>query len=498
MGGATLLSTLAAAGPARAATFTVNSTSEPGVGGCPMFTECTLREAVQASIDNGDSDDDLIRFSVTGTINLQSALPEINTPVTIRGPGARSLIVRASGLGYHLFEIDNPFLSFTQIEAMTLADADARTAPITAGGAIYTQGSGNTIVDRVHFSGNKSAAGGAIYNAGSTLDVRDSTIVANISSDLGGGIYSSGNLGVTNSTITQNNADTQGGGIAQIGGFSTIESSTIARNLANADGVGTETGGGTYNNAGTATIRNTLYGANNVAPGGSTAPNQCSGSYTSNGYNLRTSDDAPGCSGFTASGDIVNPNPMIGALSANGGQTLTIPLLPGSPAIDAGNPDMGTAISCPEADQRGLPRFGPAGRCDIGAFEVQRSAPSGPSGPSGPGAAAASPPSNAFTFSLRGRTLTVNVSSSGTVEVADAGARAAGANAIAAGRRRLKTSSTTGGPGAIEVRLRLTKAAKRKLRRRGKIRLNGRIAFTPNGGTANTQTSRLKIRRKRR
>jgi hypothetical protein len=56
---------------------------------------------------------------------------------------------------------------------------------------------------------------------------------------------------------------------------------------------------------------------------------------------------------------------LLGSLGANGGPTETIPLLPGSPAIDAGDAQL-----CPPADQRGVVR--PMGaRCDIGAFEFE-------------------------------------------------------------------------------------------------------------------------------
>jgi hypothetical protein len=58
-----------------------------------------------------------------------------------------------------------------------------------------------------------------------------------------------------------------------------------------------------------------------------------------------------------------NTDPNIGPVADNGGPTLTMALLPGSPAIDAGNPSL-----APGTDQRGFPR--PAGLApDIGAFE---------------------------------------------------------------------------------------------------------------------------------
>ena len=57
------------------------------------------------------------------------------------------------------------------------------------------------------------------------------------------------------------------------------------------------------------------------------------------------------------------PDPKLGPLANNGGPTLTMALLPGSPAIDAGNTSL-----APATDQRGFPR--PAGlAADIGAFE---------------------------------------------------------------------------------------------------------------------------------
>jgi hypothetical protein len=68
-----------------------------------------------------------------------------------------------------------------------------------------------------------------------------------------------------------------------------------------------------------------------------------------------------------------NAAPMLGALANNGGETDTLALQPGSPAIDAG-----TNVGCPATDQRGVSR--PQGSaCDIGAFELVSAPPaSGP------------------------------------------------------------------------------------------------------------------------
>jgi hypothetical protein len=65
----------------------------------------------------------------------------------------------------------------------------------------------------------------------------------------------------------------------------------------------------------------------------------------------------------TPAGGDTFTDPKLDPLADNGGPTLTMALLPGSPAIDAGNTSL-----APATDQRGFSR--PAGlAADIGAFE---------------------------------------------------------------------------------------------------------------------------------
>jgi len=104
-------------------------------------------------------------------------------------------------------------------------------------------------------------------------------------------------------------------------------------------------------------------------------PANCSGWVNDIGHNL--SSDA-GCFTNSTSGNGVDPG--LAPLADNGGPTLTMALLPGSPAINTGDTSL-----APAADQRGFPR--PAGlAADIGAFEygsvmptlaISRSGPSG-------------------------------------------------------------------------------------------------------------------------
>jgi CSLREA domain-containing protein len=168
--------------------------------------------------------------------------------------------------------------------------------------------------------------GGGIYNGG-TLTLNNSTVSGNIAS-AGGGIYNSGTLALNNVTIANNTADN---------------------------------GGGISNDAsGTVEFRNTIIAGN--------APHDCSGTLSSQGYNL----DSDGTCHLTGTGDISNSNAKLGPLQNNGGKTETHALLPGSPAIDAGDD-----ATCEATDQRGefrpLDGDGVNGpRCDIGAFELRR------------------------------------------------------------------------------------------------------------------------------
>jgi hypothetical protein len=95
----------------------------------------------------------------------------------------------------------------------------------------------------------------------------------------------------------------------------------------------------------------------------------------SNGINLI--GNTTGSSGWIAS-DLLNLNPMLGPLGNNGGSTFTHALLPGSPAINAGNNSLAidplTMLPLTH-DQRGRDRIvgGKGPTVDIGAHEASYS-----------------------------------------------------------------------------------------------------------------------------
>jgi CSLREA domain-containing protein len=375
-------------GSASAADFVVNSTGDPGTGGCDA-AGCTLREAITATNGNGSSEDDHITFSVTGAISLADGLPNITTPTIISGPGANALAVQGdaiSGGTKRMFTVSSD-AGAVRINDLTISGARASGF---LGGGIGKGGTGALFVDSVVLSDNEASSGAAIgYSDGNTI-ITDSTLSGNraMGPDVFGGAIAGvmgfgapGSAQLINSTVTGNSSQDFGGAINLSGTASlTILSSTISGNTANSDDDISGDGGGIFRNAsaGALTIANTILAGNQVGANGGTNL-QCSGSLTSLGHNLRSATD-PNCNGFTATGDFVDPNPMLGVLGPNGGPTPTIPLLPGSPAIEAGDPSPldGLPPACPSVDQRGFLRGGGAGVCDIGAFEVGASPP--PSG----------------------------------------------------------------------------------------------------------------------
>src|SRR5262249_15657214 len=145
--------------------------------------------------------------------------------------------------------------------------------------------------------------------------------------------------GITSSTLSSATASV------------TVLNCTIANNTAPA-------GSGIDNIKGTGTptfnVKNTIISGNtpvNVSVGNG-------GTITSQGNNI-VGDSS---SGFAASGDKTNTNPLLGPLQNNGGSTQTMALLQGSPAIDAGN-----NTGAPATDQRGVTRPQHV-TVDIGAY----------------------------------------------------------------------------------------------------------------------------------
>jgi predicted outer membrane repeat protein len=202
-------------------------------------------------------------------------------------------------------------------------------------------------------SGNSAKTSGGGISGGPTVE--NSTISGNSAGMSGGGIY--GSATVENSTISGNSAGTSGGGI--------YNNSSLDVTLSTITGNSAPSGGGIYN-VGSVEVSNTIL---NAGASGENIFND-GGTVTSEGYNL-SSDDGGGY--LNGPGDQINTDPLLGPLQDNGGPTFTHALLPGSPAINAGDPSF---TPPPYYDQRG-PLFRRVfnRRIDIGSFETQPTPP---------------------------------------------------------------------------------------------------------------------------
>jgi predicted outer membrane repeat protein len=209
--------------------------------------------------------------------------------------------------------------------------------------------------------GVASNFGGGLYNLGS-VTFTDCTLSGN-SAPQGGGLFDVGTMNLTNCTLYDNSA-TFGGGIFNAGPATLIACTISGNSGTNVGGFNNYTG---PNYTGTATLDDTIVASN-------TGPNGVASDIGGDNADAVTgSSDLIGTGG---SGGLTNgvdgiqtgvSNPLLGALGDYGGATETIPLLPSSPAINAGNNSL-----LPQGlnlDQRGELRI--VGKLDIGAFESQ-------------------------------------------------------------------------------------------------------------------------------
>ena len=235
--------------------------------------------------------------------------------------------------------------------------------PASNGGGIlsgtFFKAPADVTITNSTISGNSAPAyGGGIAGGSWGVSVVNSTISGNSAGYSGGGIDASF-LGVMNSTISGNSASKSGGGIAAEGPIMvTIGNSTISGNSAGS-------GGGIYKSQGNLAISNTIL---NAGASGENIFNN-GGTVTSHGYNI-SSDNGGGY--LNGPGDQINTDPLLGPLQDNGGPTLTHMPLPGSPAIDTGDPNF---TPPPFHDQRGPCFYRVFGRhhwrIDVGSVEVQ-------------------------------------------------------------------------------------------------------------------------------
>ena len=392
--------------PVAAASITVNITSDEYVDN----TNCSLREAIIAANTNasffgctytGGGPDDIITLasgstytlSRVGTTTTNGDL-DVGNPdgtagnLTIQTSGATNAIIDASGISNRVMEVDESGNTNLTLTHITLTGGNS-----PDGAGLYFAGDGTLTLSNSTVSGNTATGeancGAGVFNSSlATVIINNSTIENNTCTAAGAdgaGLLkaSGGSLTITNSTFYNNTTPDYGGGVRIdiVAGTATISNSTFVNNVAGSRG------GGLQVKSGTVTVSFSTFSGNSASyPGPSTggAVQATGGSITvlqsilaNSLTNAVTGADCdqldPGTVAVTNSlvennsdctGTIVSSaDPVLGSLADNGGPTMTLALLPGSPAINIADD-----ASCPAADQRGISR--PQGaHCDLGAYE---------------------------------------------------------------------------------------------------------------------------------
>ena len=342
----------------------VSNSNDSGAG--------SLRNAI-ANASAGDT----IEFNmtagfVTSPIVISNAELTISQNLKIIGPGPGELSIDAenSSTVFHVSSGVSATISGLTVTGGTTGGA---------GGGLVNEGELKLTDD--DFSDNFAGTGGAIDNESGSLSMTGCTVSDNrsLSANAGGLYVAGGVVTIESSTFSSNQTGGQGGAINNAAGTLTLLNSTIASNSAE-DGAGIwnegavtlinctvagnfATTAGGISNAGTLTLANTIVSGNSSEGFGV----DIDGSVTTDSGNNLIGNDA-GSSGLTRPTDLLNANPLLASLENNGGLTETMGLMPGSPAIDAGNNALLPAGDA--ADQRGFARIS-NGTVDMGAFEVQ-------------------------------------------------------------------------------------------------------------------------------
>lgn len=395
--------------PTLAANFIVSDTTHdlpdeaPGNGSCKVTgsTACTLRAAIMES--NALAGADVIAVSTHAHIVLtlagrgeDSAATgdlDISGPLTIStfgaaDPGDRP-IVDADGID-RVFDV-RPDAGAVTLRYLQITGGAATDSVTFLGGGVR-QGSGSQLdLDYCDIRGNSANAGGGIYTNGS-LQLFLSEVHGNVVTALGftnpfGSAIKDSDSGPSQpldsvtlklSTVHANLAlGSSTGAAVDLRRETLVENSTISANLprglqvyaANATiSVSTITGSQVGYIYGGVSLAQSSSVRNSIIAGNTLADCQFSGSVSySHAYTL-ASDDS--CNLGFGAGNLPSTDPRLKPLALRYGITPVHDLLPGSPAIDHGDPVGGFPSRDQDDVTRPLDGDGTGGaRCDMGSIE---------------------------------------------------------------------------------------------------------------------------------
>ncbi|MEP7041981.1 MAG: choice-of-anchor Q domain-containing protein [Dokdonella sp.] len=400
--------------------------SAPSVSNCNDSGAGSLRDAVAAA-----ASDDTINLSslVCSTITLTSgAIPVIVTNLTISGPISGALTLDGGGTdrvfshtGGGQLTLQNLTLTHglaadkggcvyssgsVKLQSSHVTECTVEVASGFAfGGGIYTHYDldleASTIAANSVRSAVAGASGGGVF-AGRTLTAHASSISGNSAGSstgsygggayagrayvdtstidnnyahFGGGIhvaaFSNGVFHISNSTISNNSAYQVGGLDTWVNGDFQLRNSTIAFNCAAVThgllnfpyGIGLNA-----LSSSPIDLQSSIIANNTICTAARPDSALDVGAYDLSALAAVTgANNLVTTSSVTLPPDTLQADPMLAALADRGGLTLTLALLSGSPAIDAGN-NAGALTY----DQRGYGYTRTVGSApDIGAYEIQ-------------------------------------------------------------------------------------------------------------------------------
>ena len=317
-------------------------------------------------------------ISLDMDITLASKLPAITSDITIEGNGHTI----SGNKRFRIFDVDGGKLT---VNNLTLTEGWTS----AAGGAIEVQNFGQLIINNSHFINNFAYGGGAIHMqySNARLTINNSRFVGNRALYGGGAIKNdSGAAIVRNSSFLENSSDVSGGAVDSGNRATTeISDSSFIGNWARSGGAIITDGPATIDVSNSTFIGNRAASGGAVYAGGAvttlTHISVSGGGISNPGYgaklNLRNSIVNTGlsrniCRGILTQnvGNLISDGSCDPAYSGDPhfgertGEPAYLPLMPGSPAINAANPAF-----CPATDQIGAPRPQDGG-CDIGAIEM--------------------------------------------------------------------------------------------------------------------------------
>jgi hypothetical protein len=341
-----------------------------GGGGLANLGMLTISDSTLSGNTTSGDGGGIYNFSGTLTVSNSTLSGNGNYPATILGGGiynySGTLTVSNSTLSGNTASAGGGIYNVVGTLMVSDSTLSGNSARFGDGGGIYN--SGTLTVSYSTLSGNTGdyGRGGGIYNYMGTLTVSNSTLSGNHNLQ-GGGITNSGTLTVSNSTLSGNSTNGFGGGILTEALSSPITLTNVTLTDNRANGIG----GGLAVGSSSPVLHNTLSAGNFRGATGTTRDDVYGSLDPSGDYNLV--GDGTNMTGLSngVNGNLVGSadspiDPLLGPLADNRGPTLTHALLPGSPALNAGNPNQ---LGVP--DQRGVVR---SSGVNIGAYQASASA----------------------------------------------------------------------------------------------------------------------------